>query len=191
MPSFRLALLLVLLSSLPVLAQDQTAHMKHMGEMTHAATTQPTSSLPTQPGQAAFAAIQEIEEMLEADPSTDWSKVDIEALRRHLIDMNNVTLAAEIENEPIDDGMRFVVTGVGAVADSVRRMVTAHAATMSGNGDWRFEATPTDSGAVLTVHVPPKDIEKLHGLGFIGVMARGMHHQQHHLMIARGGNPHH
>lgn len=191
MSSSRLALLLILLSSLPVSAQDQAAHMKHMGEMTHAATVQPASPLPTQPGQAAFAAIQEIEELLEADPSTDWSTVDIEALRRHLIDMNNVTLAAEAKNEPIDDGMRFVVTGVGAVADSVRRMVTAHAATMNGIGDWRFEAMPTDSGAVLTVHVPPKDVEKLHGLGFIGVMARGMHHQQHHLMIARGGNPHH
>lgn len=191
MPPFRLALLFVMLSSLPVLAQDHAAHMKHMSETNAASTAQPTSPLPTQPGQAAFAAIQEIEELLEADPSTEWSKVDIEALRRHLIDMNNVTLAAEVKNEPIDGGMRFVVTGVGAVADSVRRMVTAHAATMNGIGEWRFEATPTDAGAVLTVHVPPKDVEKLHGLGFIGVMTRGMHHQQHHLMIARGGNPHH
>ena len=27
-------------------------------------------------------------------------------------------------------------------------------------------------------------------LGFIGVMTRGMHHQDHHLMIARGEHPH-
>ena len=47
----------------------------------------------TQPGQGAFAAIQEIVEILAADPKTDWSKVNIDALRQHLIDMNNVTLA--------------------------------------------------------------------------------------------------
>ena len=27
-------------------------------------------------------------------------------------------------------------------------------------------------------------------LGFIGVVTRGMHHQMHHLMLARGENPH-
>jgi hypothetical protein len=39
------------------------------------------SERPTQPGQAAFAAIQEIVAILEADPRTDWSKVNIDALR--------------------------------------------------------------------------------------------------------------
>jgi hypothetical protein len=47
----------------------------------------------------------------------------------------------------------------------------------------------TSDGAILTVTVPPEDIEMLHGLGFIGVMARGMHHQEHHLMIAGGYGP--
>jgi hypothetical protein len=54
---------------------------------------------PTQPGQSAFAAIQEIVGILDADPKTDWSKVDIEALRQHLIDMNNVTLLADVKSE--------------------------------------------------------------------------------------------
>jgi hypothetical protein len=44
---------------------------------------------PTLPGQDAFGAIQEIVRMLEADPKTDWSKVDLETLRQHLIDMND------------------------------------------------------------------------------------------------------
>ena len=47
---------------------------------------------PTEAGQGAFAAIQEIVAILEADPDTDWSKVDIDALRQHLVDMNAVTL---------------------------------------------------------------------------------------------------
>src|SRR5438046_3161300 len=47
----------------------------------------PAMSAPREPGQSAFAAIQEIVALLEADPGTDWTKVDIEALRRHLVDM--------------------------------------------------------------------------------------------------------
>src|SRR5271169_5032421 len=84
---------------------------------------------PAQPGQGAFAAIQEIVEILEADPATDWSKVNIEALRQHLIDMDNVTLRAEVKSEAVDGGMRFTVSGAGAVKESIQRMVTAHAAT--------------------------------------------------------------
>ncbi len=34
-----------------------------------------SSSVAEQPGQAAFAAIQEIVEIVEADPKTDWAKV--------------------------------------------------------------------------------------------------------------------
>lgn len=149
------------------------------------------SSVPKQPGQDAFAAIQEIVGILEADPRTDWTKVDIDALRRHLIDMGNVTLSAGATAEPIADGMRFTVTGGSEpIVASIRRMVPAHAAAMDGVGGWRFAATPVDRGAVLEVRVPPADMAKLKALGFIGVMTRGMHHQQHHLMIARGQSPH-
>jgi hypothetical protein len=151
---------------------------------------QPSGAFATQPGQGAFAAIQEIVEILAADPKTDWSKVNIDALRQHLIDMNNVTLGANAKNESIDGGMRFDVTGEGPVRDSIRRMTAAHAATMNGVDGWKFEATEIEGGASLTVHSPAKDIDKLHGLGFFGVLTLGMHHQMHHLMIAREENPH-
>jgi hypothetical protein len=144
----------------------------------------------SQPGQAAFAAIQEIVGILEADPRTDWSKVDIDALRQHLVDMSNVTLAASVTSEPLPGGMRYVVSGTGAVQDSIRRMVTAHATTMNGVDGWRFAAATTETGATLTVFPPAADTARLHGLGFFGVMTRGMHHQAHHLMLARGENPH-
>src|SRR5271167_2194275 len=52
------------------------------------------TGIPTMPGQDAFGAIQEIVQILQSDPKTDWSKVDLEALRQHLIDMNKVTLKA-------------------------------------------------------------------------------------------------
>ena len=145
----------------------------------------------TQPGQSAFAAIQEIVGILVADPKTEWSKVNIDALREHLVDMSNVTLAAEVKSEPVEGGLRFTVSGSGAVQASIRRMVTAHAATMNGASAWRFAAKETDNGATLVVQVPASDMPKLKALGFLGVMTRGMHHQEHHLMIARGDNPHH
>jgi hypothetical protein len=145
---------------------------------------------PTEPGQASFAAIQEIVQILEADPKTDWSKVDVEALRQHLIDMNNVTMAVQVKGETIDGGMRFIVTGEGAVRESIRRMTSAHAATMDGAGGWHFTAKETEGGSIFEVRVPAADTAKLKGLGFVGVMTRGMHHQEHHLMIARGEHPH-
>lgn len=205
----RLVTLALLLLPMAALAQQPMPHhphpmadggmpMDHMQMMDHArmmhggmsGTQTSAGAAPTQPGQGAFAAIQEIVQILENDPHTDWSKVDIEALRQHLIDMNNVTLAARVVNHPIDDGMEFVVTGDGAVRDSIRRMTSAHAATMDGVNGWHFTAKDTDGGSILDVRVPPQDMAKLKGLGFIGVMTVGMHHQEHHLMIARGGHPH-
>lgn len=41
----------------------------------------PTSKRPTRAGQEAFATIAEIVRLLDADSTTDWSKVDLEALR--------------------------------------------------------------------------------------------------------------
>ena len=168
---------------IPTLALAQHDHAGHM-------TPPAAATAPKEPGQSAFAAIQEIVEILEADLKTDWAKVNIDALRAHLIDMNNVTLGAQVASEPIDGGMRYSVTGAGLLSDSIRRMLLAHAATMNGVGGWRFEASAMEGGAVLTVRVPEADLRKLKGLGFMGVMARGMHHQAHHLAIARGDHPH-
>ena len=180
---YRTLLLAACLASPAALAQTHHDHGGHMAK----ATAQPA---PKEPGQSAFAAIQEVVAILEADPQTDWSKVNIEALRAHLIDMNNVTLAAQVNAEPIEGGMRYSATGAGPVMDSIRRMTLAHAATMNDIEGWRFEASPIEGGAALTVRPPKTDLDKLRGLGFIGVMARGMHHQAHHLAIAIGGHPH-
>ena len=179
----------------PITAQAQRPGHMHSSDMNHgmAALTgkKASAARPTEPGQAAFAAIQEIVGILERDPKVDWSTVNIEALREHLIDMNNVTLSSNVKSERIESGMRFTVTGQGSVQNSIRRMVLAHAVAMDGVGGWRFTARERDGGAILTVRVPSQDLGKLHGLGFMGVVTRGMHHQEHHLMIARGKNPHH
>ena len=164
--------------------------MMHGGGGTNGMAARKDVRAPTEPGQSAFAAIQEIVQILEDDRRTDWSKVNIEALRQHLIDMNNVTLAAHVSSEALDSGIKFIVTGDGAVRDSIRRMTSAHAITMDGVGGWHFAAKDTEGGSIFEVRVPPQDMIKLKALGFTGVMTRGMHHQQHHLMIAKGEHPH-
>ena len=182
----RFILLLVLL--LPMHPFAQTMQDQQQGTMP--AADAGVIVLPTQPGQSAFAAIQEIVAILLADPATDWSKVNINVLRRHLIDMDNVTLHAAVRSETVDGGLRFNVSGTGAVRGSIQRMVTAHAAAMNRTGGWQYRAEVTPAGAIMTVTTPAADAAKLRALGFIGVMAIGMHHPAHHLMIARGGHPH-
>ena len=181
-----LAFALVIFMFVPAFAVDEVVN--HTG-MDHAVTAAET--MPKEPGQSSFAAIQEIVTILDADPKTDWSKVDIEALRQHLIDMSNVTLLARVQTAAAADGMIFSVSGDGKVKDSIRRMTAGHEDAMNGVSNWRFVAEPTSSGANLTV-IPPDQASavKLRALGFIGIMARGMHHQEHHLMIAKGLSPH-
>lgn len=144
---------------------------------------------PTLPGQDAFGAIQEIVRILEADPTTDWSKVNLEALRQHLVDMNEVTLKAAAQAQPIDGGLRLTVTGDGRTREAIQRMVPAQAHEIERthlNG-WSAETDSLPNGVVLTVTAAdPREAAHIRGLGFIGIMASGSHHQPHHLAIARG-----
>jgi hypothetical protein len=147
------------------------------------------STVPTMPGQDAFGAIQEIVRILEADPNTDWSKVNLEALRQHLIDMNEVTLRAEVVTKPIDGGIEVTVTGTGRTAQAIQRMVPAHAHQIDQthlNG-WSAKTDTLPDRVVLTVTSDdPQQVLHLRGLGFIGVMVSGSHHQPHHLAMAKG-----
>lgn len=146
---------------------------------------------PTEAGQDAFAAIQEIVDLLEADPDTDWSRVNIDALRDHLIDMHLVTLYAQVEKETINGGAQYQVTGEGRTVGAIQRMVTAHAQQMSNDTDWTADTEERDNGVVLTVTADSDDdVAKVRGLGFAGFMALGDHHQPHHLMMATVGFAH-
>ena len=78
----------IIAASALVFAQDRS-HMDHARHVHGGEAT-----VPTMPGQEAFGTIQEIVRILDADPTTDWSKVSIGALREHLIDMDDVTMRA-------------------------------------------------------------------------------------------------
>jgi len=142
---------------------------------------------PSLPGQDAFGAIGEIVAMLEADPATDWSKVDIEALRQHLIDMSEVTLNASAAAKPIAGGVEIAITGSGRTLAAIRRMVPTHAAEIDGARGWSAKASPLADGMLLAVTASdPKDVPHIRALGFAGIMVEGSHHQAHHLAIAKG-----
>jgi predicted RNA binding protein YcfA (HicA-like mRNA interferase family) len=149
------------------------------------------ATVPTMPGQDAFGTIQEIVRILEADPRTDWSRVNIAALREHLIDMNEVTLHAKAGAERVDGGLRITVTGTGRTLEAIRRMIPAHAREIDGRAGWSVTTSPVTDGVVLTVSATdPSQAVRIRGLGFIGVMVRGAHHQPHHLAMARGAFRH-
>lgn len=144
-------------------------------------------TVPTLPGQDAFGAIQEIVQMLDGDPKTDWSKVDLEALRQHLIDMNEVTLKAQATPKQIDSGLEIAVTGSGRTLVAIQRMVPAWAQTMNGNRGWTTKVSELPNGELLTVTATDaKEVQHIRGLGFIGLLASGAHHQMHHLAMAKG-----
>lgn len=147
----------------------------------------PGQALPAQSGQSAFAAIHEIVGILEADPKTDWSRVNIDALRQHLVDMNNVTLYARVTYTPSANGEQMHISGDGAVADSIRRMVGMHMAMAGDTPYWHLDAAPAPDGMLVNVTArSPQGLARIKALGFFGMLAEGSHHAVHHMMLARG-----
>jgi hypothetical protein len=177
--------LAALLGSSAAWAQGATTHHRAEPSAVHTATH--AAPRPTEPGQGAFAAMAEIVALLEADPNTDWSKVDVAALREHLVDMNELILNALAREEPIPGGLRITVTGEGRTLRAIRNMVPAHAAELAKTEGWQVEATGRDSDARLSVtSADPQQEARIRGLGFFGLMATGAHHQAHHWAIATG-----
>ncbi|WP_305671059.1 hypothetical protein [Falsiroseomonas sp.] len=109
------------------------------------------AAMPTPPGQDAFGAIQEIVQILQADPATDWSKVNLAALREQLVDMNEVTLRAVAIESPIDGGVAIAVTGSGRNLEGIRRMIPAHGQELNRLNGWRATTEALPDGVRLTV----------------------------------------
>jgi len=174
-----LTALLVLGLSGPVFGQST---------MDHSMMTQNTT-MPTEPGQSAFATIAEIVRLLRNDPKTSWNRVNIAALRAHLVDMDAVTLRAQVTTVDSDTSAVFDITSDDPrVTGSIRRMVLAHGQTMSGIDGIDMDAQTIDNGARMTVTGPNPAM--IRGLGFFGVLTLGMQHQAHHMAQASGNTPH-
>jgi hypothetical protein len=128
--------------------------------------------------------------ILEADPATDWSKVNLERLRQHLIDMNDVTLRSEVKSADVPGGLVMEVTGTGRTEQAIRRMVAPHTVELNKMPAWSAQTEQIPGGLRLTVVAKnPEDAKtaaRIRGLGFIGLLTQGFHHQPHHLAMAKG-----
>ena len=154
---------------------DHAEHMRGSG-----------AAIPTMPGQEVFGTIQEIVQILEADPTTDWSKVNIAALREHLIDMDEVTMRAAAIERALDNGVEISVTGEGRTLDAIKRMLPAHAHELDAIGWNATDRGFAERRKARRDSKDPKEVTKLKALGFMGIMVQGAHHQIHHLMMAKG-----
>jgi hypothetical protein len=146
--------------------------------------------VPTLSGQAAFATIAEVVRLLKADSTIDWSQVNIEALRQHLIDMDAVTMRSTVRQHNVDGGMEVDVTGTGTTVGAIKRMLSMHAMMLDQTAEYR--ATSTDIPGGVRFRVTAKDVKdgrtvaQIRGLGFAGLLTEGDHHAPHHMALARG-----
>jgi len=172
-----------------------SAHMHHTN-MNHAAmmghNAVPTQVVLTESGTDPFATLQEVITALEANPNTNWEKVNIEALRLHLVEMQDMTINVDVKQQHIDNGFQAVVTPTtNRAVKSLTRVLSGHPMQMKAETGWDMQVQNNDGVFTLTVTTDnAKDIAKIRGLGYIGVMAYGNHHQPHHWAIASGDNPH-
>ena len=168
-------------------AQDTHQHQEGMDHSKMMSSSQAKLPVATEGGQGGFTAIAEIVALLQADPNTDWSKVNIDGLREHLVDMNELAINATAKTEMKDGSVLFQIVATGRALKAVHAMVPAHAGVLSSTTKWKASAELTDTGATMTLSADnPHELQKIKALGFFGVMATGAHHQEHHMLMASG-----
>ncbi len=184
---------LAAVAAAPLAAQkpEHAGHADHAAHAGHVMSAFETSNLPAEPGDGAFAAIVEIVAMLSADPDTDWTRVDIDGLREHLVDMNQLVVGADVRAEPVQDGLRMRIGTSGRSGEAASRMVPAHGPFLGVETGWQSDVERDGDEIIWTVKAADTgDVARIRALGFFGLMATGDHHRMHHLAMARGENNH-
>lgn len=187
MKNILLGLSVLSLLSPAVYAEENHAQMNHSMHM-----AMMTGGL-TEAGNDAFGTIQEVIRHLNQDPNTDWSKVNLEALREHLVDMQDMTMNVEVGKKvKIKNGLQvFVQPSTKHAAGALARVFAAHPPQLKRETGWDMKVQKQGKGYLLRITTSkPEEVDKIRGLGYIGLMAYGSHHQAHHWMMARGINPH-
>lgn len=170
-----------------VKSAERTNHQNHHHKM------QMVDSPLTEAGNDVFGTIQEAIAKLNADPKTDWSKVNIEALRAHLVDMYEMTINVNIlSQKPIENGLLVTMeANTERASAALKRVFSAHPMMLEQETGWKMVVKMVKNQYILTITTDnSSDIDKIRGLGYIGIMAYGNHHQPHHWSMAKGSNPH-
>jgi hypothetical protein len=146
-----------------------------------------------EPGQAIFGALSETLERLEADPATDWTRVDLDALREHLVQMDLLFGEARVSREPLPDGLRFVVRGSDEVLEAASAIGPMHAQMLRATvPSWQIGVEARAEDVVFEVRSSELAQQvKIRALGFAGLLTLGAHHADHHWQMATGGAAHH
>ena len=189
---FGLSISVLALVGAGAIAIAQTDHSNHRHDMEHASHgAKDIATLLVEPGQGAFAALAEVVRVLESDPSTDWSRVDLAGLRAHLVDMDRLVMSAIVTQDILPDGVVAMATGDAKTIETLQRMVPAHADQLAKDDRWQVLASKTGNGVTLKVTSnDPSVVARIQGLSFFGLMASQDHHREHHLMMARGDDAH-
>ncbi len=143
----------------------------------------------TMPGNDVYGTVQEVVKKLEADPHTDWSKVDLEALRQHLLDMKAFTEEVEeVSKKPIENGVEIQVQPqTERATEALKRLFSMHPAMLKSEKGWDMTAKQNGrQWVIICTTNKQSEVEKIRALGYIGLLSEGAHHQMHHWMIAKG-----
>lgn len=176
---------LITIASLSLLAAEK--HGAHSPQMSHDAAPS-RGSQPTEGGQAQFSAIIEIVSLLEANEETDWSSVDIDGLRSHLLDMDRLIRDTNAKTTTISDTqIQFTVMGSAESIPSIHRMAATHSKFIEQSRGWKISSDLNEKGATIQITVvEPETMTRLNALGFYGFMSLDSHHQAHHYQMAMG-----
>ncbi len=181
----------LLLASTGIAAPTSTVQRSNHLQHNASVASQAALRQPTEAGQGAFATITEIVQLLQNDPATNWSKVDISALQSHLLDMQQVTLQTKVSSQYTANQVIFTVQGSGDTVASIQAMVPAHIREIATTTPWQSKVQNIASGVILQMTAEDTyQLQKLKALGFYGVMATGAHHQAHHFLLAKGTSAH-
>jgi len=133
-------------------------NMNHSAMMSHGITdysklTSKVSKVTlTESGTDPFATLQEVIAELEINPDTNWEKVNIEALRLHLIEMQDMTINVDVKQQYINNGFQAVVTPTtNRAIKSLARVLSGHPAQMKAETGWDMQVSNNDDVFTLTV----------------------------------------
>jgi hypothetical protein len=143
-------------------------------------------------GTGPFAALQEVVNKLEDNPGTNWKKVNVEDLRLHLVEMHDMTINVEVSQQDVKGGFKATITPTTPRSTkSLTNVLSRHPGAMKAETGWDMQVKNDDGIFTMTVTTDKEyDVAEVRGLGYIGIMAYGDHHQAHHWAIASGENPH-
>jgi len=182
-----------LLCSILFMSGTLASAADHPVMMNHAHLMKSSNGMLTEAGNDAFGTIQEVIAQLNNDPNTDWSQVNLEALRQHLLDMQDMTLNVEVlDQRVLPQGLEVVLKATTERAEAaLDRVFQAHPAQLKRETGWEMQVVKYKNQYTVSTRAKnSRDIKKIQGLGYIGWMASGNHHQPHHWAMALGTNPH-